>query len=186
MYVAGERQQREIATIKPRTISLKLSDVDCERIAKKAGTAGLTVAELLESFIGDLVCGTYSNGSDERDLALQWYERCGFGMFPEPTFIRYLIEDWREDSFIEDLDTLKMIKDDISYYESMESPSADDLKELALFKEDLTEYEKQIDEAYSDYVEWCRSEKPQSKEDAIKGAEAWRDELLKLKGDVAE
>lgn len=40
MYVAGE-QQREIATIRPRTITLKLSDADCERIAKEAGKAGL-------------------------------------------------------------------------------------------------------------------------------------------------
>lgn len=41
MYVAGEQQQKEIATIKPRTITLKLSDADCERIAKDAGKAGL-------------------------------------------------------------------------------------------------------------------------------------------------
>ncbi len=61
--------QEEMATIKERSISLKLSDADCERLLKKAAMCGLTVAELLQNFIGDLVDGTYSNGSDERMLA---------------------------------------------------------------------------------------------------------------------
>lgn len=186
MYVAGEQQQREIATIKPRTITLKLSDADCERIAKKTGAAGITVSELLENFIGDLVCGTYSNGSDERDYALQWYERCGFGMFPDATLIRYLIEDWQEDTFIEDLEEIQSMKDDIEYYEGMKNPDSDDLSDLQCAKEVLKEAESRIDEVYSDYVKWCREEKPQSKEDAISGVLAWRDELAKLKGDDAD
>lgn len=183
MYVAGEQQQREIATIKPRTITLKLSDADCERIAKKAGAAGISVSNLLENFIGDLVCGTYSNGSDERDFALQWYERCGFGMFPDSTLTRYLIDNWQEDSFIEDLEEMQSMKDDISYYEEMENPDADDLEDLKTAKEILAECESRIDETYSDYVKWCADEKPQSKEDAINGVIAWRDELLRLKGE---
>ena len=183
MYVAGEQQQREISTIKPRTVSLKLSDADCERIAKKAGAAGITVSELLENFIGDLVCGTYSNGSDERDYALQWYERCGFGMFPDATLIRYLIEDWQEDTFIEDLEEIQSMKDDIEYYEGMKNPDSDDLSDLQCARGVLKEAESRIDEVYSDYVKWCREEKPQSKEDAISGVLAWRDELAKLKGD---
>ncbi len=186
MYVAGDQQQREIATINPRTITLQLSDADCERIAKKAGAAGITVSELLQNFIGDLVCGTYSNGSDERDLALQWYERCGFGMFPDSTLIRYLIDEWQEDSFIEDLEEIQSMKDDISYYEAMENPDSDDLTDLECAKEVLAETESRIDETYSNYVKWCREEKPQSKEEAIAGVIAWRDELAKLKGGDTE
>ena len=37
-----------------------------------------TIGELIENFAGDLVGGTYSNGSDERDYADQWFERCWF------------------------------------------------------------------------------------------------------------
>lgn len=76
-------QRKEIETIKPRTYSLNLSDADVERIAKSAGSYGLTVSELLENFIGDLVAGTYSNGSDERMYAEQWAERCWFALDPE-------------------------------------------------------------------------------------------------------
>lgn len=45
---------------------MNLSDADVRRLAEKSGEGGLTISELLENFIGDLVDGTYSNGSDER------------------------------------------------------------------------------------------------------------------------
>lgn len=100
----GEKQQKEIETIKERTIKLKLSDADCERISCKAGKAGMTVGELLQQFIGDLVDGTYTNGSDERQAAEDWYNRCSFGMFPEKTFLNYLLEYGEMDTFLEKLE----------------------------------------------------------------------------------
>ncbi|MBA4698517.1 MAG: hypothetical protein H2212_03705 [Ruminococcus sp.] len=86
-----ESQETEIKTIEPRKLTLDLSDADVERIKEKAGAVGFTVGKLLENFIGDLVGGTYSNGSDERDLAQDWFDRCWFGMFPEKTFQSFLI-----------------------------------------------------------------------------------------------
>lgn len=65
MYDWGKEQEKEIATIKERTIYLNLSDADCKRISTYAAKANITVSQLLESFIGDLVNGTYTNGSDE-------------------------------------------------------------------------------------------------------------------------
>lgn len=49
-----EDRKKEIETIKERTLVLKLSDADCDRILQKAASHGMTVSELLESFIGDL------------------------------------------------------------------------------------------------------------------------------------
>ena len=49
---------------------MKLSDADCDRLARKCGEHGLTIGELIENFVGDLVGGTYSNGSDERDVEI--------------------------------------------------------------------------------------------------------------------
>jgi predicted DNA binding CopG/RHH family protein len=63
MPIMGEQQKKEIKTIKERKITVKLSDKDCNRLARKCGKHGLTVGELIENFIGDLVGGTYSNGS---------------------------------------------------------------------------------------------------------------------------
>lgn len=39
MYALREQQQKEIAAVKPWTITLNLSDAECERIAKEAGKA---------------------------------------------------------------------------------------------------------------------------------------------------
>ena len=42
----GEEQQKEIATIRERNITVKLSDADCDRLARKCGEHGLTIGEL--------------------------------------------------------------------------------------------------------------------------------------------
>lgn len=87
-----EIQQNEIATIKPRTFKLNLSDADVIRIFEKAGRAGLTPNELLEYYIGDLVYGTYSNGSDERMAANEWYDRCDFSAAGNSTFLKFVLD----------------------------------------------------------------------------------------------
>ena len=92
----GEEQKKEIETIRERKITVKLSDADCDQLARKCGEHGLTIGELIENFVGDLVGGTYSNGSDERDYADQWFERCWFGMFPEPTLLNHLLQWWKK------------------------------------------------------------------------------------------
>ena len=82
-----EDRKKEIETIKARTLVLKLSDADCDRILQKAASHGMTVSGLLESFIGDLVDGTFTNGSDERYLAEDWFNRCGFGRDDKRTLL---------------------------------------------------------------------------------------------------
>ena len=83
------KSEKEIETIKDRTLILKLSDADCDRILQKAAGCGLTVSELLASFIGDLIDGTYTNGSDERMLAQDWFDRCGFRQMADRTLLRF-------------------------------------------------------------------------------------------------
>lgn len=93
-----EEQRKEIETIRERNIGVRLSDADCRRIAEKAARVGMTVEELIASFIGDLVDGTYTNGSDERMYAQRWFDRCGFQMMAEETLLSWLVStggvDW--------------------------------------------------------------------------------------------
>ena len=113
MYSRGEQQQEEIKTIRPRTIDVKLSDADVKRVSELAGAHGLTVGKLIENFIGDLVSGTYSNGSGERMYAQQWFERCWFGMLPDLTFLRYLIEWGGLDEVIGAWENIKSTEENI-------------------------------------------------------------------------
>lgn len=110
----GKEQQKEIETIKERSFTLNLSDADIEKVWRKVGCVGLSISELLENFIGDLIDGTYSNGSDERELANQWFERCGFGMFPDKTFLRFLLEQESVDDFVESYRSLKNSEEQIA------------------------------------------------------------------------
>ena len=61
----GEEQQKEIETIRERKITVKLSDADCDRLARKCGEHGLTIGELIENFVGDLVSGRRRPSSSE-------------------------------------------------------------------------------------------------------------------------
>lgn len=116
----GDQQQKEIATIRERTFKLNLSDADVNRLALKAAEAGMTMEQLLVSFIGDLVDGTYSNGSDERDYAEAWYDRCGFSFYPANDLARLAKHDQLDSAVSEckayrdSIETLELLKRELA------------------------------------------------------------------------
>lgn len=142
-----EEQQTE--TIRERKITVKLSDEDCDRLARLCGTHGLTIGELIENFIGDL-CGTYSNGSDERMYAEQWFERCWFGMFPEHTLLSRLLfwEDEPED-YLKLVDNLEAAKKKKKYLE--EHPDEADDEEVGYLDDDIADWEEKLKEVREDW-----------------------------------
>ena len=60
--------------------------------------------------------GEQSNGSDERDLAERWFLRCSFGMFPDETFLRFLIKNRFDDVFFDAWDSIKSRSADVDRY----------------------------------------------------------------------
>lgn len=149
MYRDYSKQQDEIKTIRERTLKLKLSDADVRRLAEKAGAYGLTVSELIENFIGDLVCGTYSNGSDERDYAERWFDRCWFGMFPDNTFLKFLIEWGDVYHALELWDDIQQAKEEIDEIKS--HPEDYDEFELPAVQEDMDYWQEQLEEYFVSY-----------------------------------
>lgn len=165
-----QEQKQEIETIKERTITLKLSDADCDRIVKKAGLHGLTVGELLENFIGDLVDGTYSNGSDERDSAEQWFQRCWFSHMYEKTLLRYLL-DWEHD-----IDDFLTVYDELKLYETNPEKFAEEVADAKENGEKLW-FEKE----YIDYTEeFLKAHKDADMEKEIELCRKWLADLHKL------
>ncbi len=96
----GEEAKKEDETVAPRTFTVNLSDADVKRLYKKAAEASLTPEELFENFVGDLVDGTYSNGSDERMCAEEWYNRCWFSFDYFNSFLAYLVRECKYEDFI--------------------------------------------------------------------------------------
>ena len=64
-----------------RNFRLELSDEDVRSFTDKCRDDGTTPEEVLEGFINDLIGGSQTRGSDERMLARQYYDRCGYGYF---------------------------------------------------------------------------------------------------------
>ncbi|NOW07821.1 molecular chaperone GrpE [Clostridium beijerinckii] len=167
-----KEQEKEIKTIKERTITIKLSDADCERISEKAGRCGLTVGELLENFIGDLVNGTYSNGSDERYMAKQWFERCWFGMSPDDTLLRYLLGNWI------DVEEFLTVYDELKRYKTNPEEFAEEVKEAKENGEEMLWFE----EEYHDYIdEFIDTHKDADMEKEIELCQRWAADLEKMK-----
>ena len=156
----GEEQQKEIETIRERKITVKLSDADCDRLARKCGEHGLTIGELIENFVGDLVDGTYSNGSDERMYAQQWFERCWFGMFPKPTLLNHLLsEGYEPQHFLDALKNIETAKRDIKRSQKDIAEPTDEWKNIYhnKYNDDFTSYE--IVHTYSSLKEFIEHEK---------------------------
>ena len=193
--ICGEQQQKEIATIKPREMQLKLSDADVRRLAEIAARAELSVEELLESFIGDLVDGTYSNGSDERERAHSWYERCGYDYYNNYSFLHYLVEECEIEDFVDAWENAQSYQDDVTgtekeianpknnrdeytkgdgtpYYNSKEEYIADITSELEDFKEELNYSLDEIEEHWNKFLKWTSS-KDIDKDKEIKAVLEW-------------
>ena len=178
--IGGEQQKREIETIKERNIIVKLSDADCERIYKLCGEHNITVAELLESFIGDLVGGTYTNGSDERDYARRYFERCGFGMFPETTLLNWLLNMGYDiyDDFLEVIDDIENGYAELEDYKK--DPSVFDEEEIEFLKTDIEDWEQQITEIKTDFFK--NNEKADWEKEVEKVNEWWKEKERFING----
>lgn len=177
----GEQQKQEIETIKDRTITVRLSDADCERLYNLCGAHNITVASLLENFIGDLVGGTYTNGSDERDYARIYFERCWFGMFPESTLLNWLLNSAYDvyDDFLEVIGNIEAGYAELEDYKK--DPSVFDEEEIEFLKNDIQDWENQIVEIKKAFHK--KNEKVDWEKEVANVNEWWKSkELFKING----
>ena len=149
----SEEHKKEIETIRERNIKLKLSDADCDKISRLCGEHGIAVGYLLESFISDLIGGTHTNGSDERDLADSYFYRCSFGMFPEKTLLNMLLSSLYDGVdvriFLRLLEEIENAKKDLADYK--EDPDAWTEEEINFVKEDLESLYQRFEKIKSDF-----------------------------------
>lgn len=182
----GEEQRKEIETIAARTVVLNLSDADCKRISEKAGEVGMTVAQLLENFIGDLVNGTYTNGSDERMYAEEWFNRCGFAMFPSNTFLRWLIERISLEEVLGLWNDIQQAKEELAEGDAV--PGYWEPGERESILEDIDCWQKDIDEHWNEYVSFWGKVKHEvgAFEEEMKKVLDWQEECQRLMTGVSE
>lgn len=160
---------RETSVIKKRTFILPLSDAEVTRLYKLCGKAGLSPEELLASFVGDLVCGIHTNGSDEREYALGWFERCGFEYTAEKN-LRYLLNLGEEEAVIECCQELQDLKDELRD-ELLDEAS---LEEIHLEIKQKSEWLQQI---WTEYLRVSRNPTDLTLEDSMTKLLDWYSHL---------
>lgn len=169
-------QAAEIATIKPRTFTLELSDADVKRLYEKTAADGITPAELLQGFIGDLLDGTYTHGSDERMLADNYYERCCYDIGLERDFLQWALYEYRLDDITDLLEELESIESDLLYYEDYPEEAADDPDGVQAMKDAKADTEKELAEIYSEYAA-AKNTTGQSYSDGLDAIRRYLDEV---------
>lgn len=170
-----ERQTAEIATVKPRSFTLELSDADVKRLYEKAYTDGITPAELLQGFIGDLLSGTYSHGSDERELARAYYDRCGYDFGIYRSFLSWALYEDRLDDIADELEQIDDAENDLKYYaQHPDDPDGtpDFLQELQGYK---AEAESELQDLYNEYT--ATNKDPQPLNEGIAAIRQYMNEL---------
>lgn len=170
-------QEREIATIRERRVDLKLSDADCDRISRLCGEHNITVEDLLENFIGDLVCGTYSNGSDERDFARNWFERCWFGGFPESTLLNWILTSCYDvyDNLLEVMEDIENGCEELAYLE--QNPEEADEGEIDAWRIDIKSWKDELEEIKAAFL---RENESANWDQEVEAVKQWWDRRSKL------
>ena len=133
-----------------RTITVMMSDEDCRELADLCGEHGLTVGELLTNFIGDLIEGTQTNGSDERMYAKQWFDRCWFAHETKNTLLHHLLF-WGHDpkNYLGTLDSLVMAQMDMEAL--VGNPDGYDEEDMSFINDDITYFSERIKEMSEDW-----------------------------------
>lgn len=173
-----ERQAAEIATIKPRSFTLELSDADVKRLYEKTAADGITPAQLLQGFIGDLLDGTYTHGSDERELASAYYDRCCYEFSRTGSLLEWALYDYRLDAIADALEQIDDAAGEIEYYaQHQDDPDGtpEYLQELQGYK---AEAESELQDIYSEYA--AGKKEPQPLDEGIAAIRRYMDELQNM------
>lgn len=157
-----------------RTITIRLPEDDIEELCRKAGGADLTVSELLENFISDLVGGSRTNGSDERMYVRKWFNRCWSSMEQEKTFLSYLVD-------------YDLVDEAMDYWSDLEIYKGYDVLD-EYHKENMAYCQEDLEALFKDYKEEFPESSEQSVEAAMEKVVKWsreRDELLEGQKSIA-
>lgn len=131
-------------------IKIIISDKDNERLFDLLGRHGLTMGELFENVICDLVGD--GNGSDEREMMNRWFERCWF-FDSEVSLLKYCLNCGY------DVESIVSAYDDNEYYKKFPEELDEEDGEM-LFRYDfksIEEYQgKYPDQDIEEQIENCR------------------------------
>lgn len=130
---------------KKHTVGLDLTEQEAKELMCLAGRCGFTVGELLTAFVSDLVNSDRRHGSDERDLASAWYNRCGFEIDHASSYLTYLLTYGLMDEFKYYYDLLPSLERELA-----DEDTTDEEREE--IQEDVQDVKDEIQELWNEYL----------------------------------
>ncbi len=169
------RADRATEPLTPRQISLTLSDSDMTAFLDLATSSGTTPEEILQSFICDLVDGSQTRGSDERELAGEYFERCCYGLDAPQTFLRWTLSESRLEELSDCLEDIQYAEGEIEYYRTHPEDPDGTPDTLWKIEEGKTETASEMAALYREYVadQERRQDPVQSFEDGLAEVRAY-------------
>lgn len=150
-----ENVKAQETAVSARSFKLQLSDSDVRMLFEKAGGVGLTPDELLSNFVYDLICGTYTNGSNERMYTNEWFDRCGFSYGTEKTFLSYLLKNDILGYFFELRKNIADYQNDISDMELSDYDSKEEYdEEMKYINKCISDADEELQEMFEDYCSY--------------------------------
>ena len=178
-----EQQKREIETMEDRTITLKLSDVDCEQLFNLCGKRNITVTDLLQRFIEDFIGGTDINRREESVYARKYLEKCLFDMSPEATLLSLLLNKSYDvyHDFLGVIDDIEGGYVDLEHYKKY--PDFFNEADFAFLRGEIEGWERHIAEIKADFL---KQNETADWEKEVEKVEKWWKEKAAFKNEDAE
>lgn len=173
LYTKGE-------PLKKRSFSLELTEDTITRFIQKVYEDGTTPAEVLEGFINDLVCGSHTRGSDERELAAQYYDRCGYGFLfqgEHKTFTQWLLCDFSMEEAAAALEDKRDYEEEVKYLKK--HPEEAEEGELERLEGYIRNCTAKLEELHKDYAR--KTTKPETLEEGLKGVSDYMEVMNRAK-----
>lgn len=147
----NKRFEKAGEELKPRNITLSLSDNDIKEFFRFAYRNGTTPEEVLQGFICDLVHGSQTRGSDERMYAEQYFSRCLYGFQMPETFLMWVLDEDGMDEVSGYITEIDCASGDLAYYEK--HPEHADPEAIADAKEHKADMEQELFTCYAEYAD---------------------------------
>lgn len=167
-----QKQKTEIYECR---LTLKLTGEDADRLCRKAGEAGVSVPELLEEFIGDLIDGRHTGGSDERECADAWFERRYSMQCDDDDFVRYVLMHEDGERLLKIRQYIKEDEPDLQDEEYREDWDG--------IRENVEAWRSELEEAYAGFLEWSGRKRTEGNlEEDMQRLEDWKESVERFKG----
>lgn len=124
-------------TLRERELKLRLTDEEVKDLCREAAQRNTTVEELLEDFVANFTGSIRNRGSDERELAYQYVERCIYSFDHNESFLQWLSIYGDLESVLVSLNEIDVVSAHKERYEDAE--------------EELEYHKQEIEDAYKEY-----------------------------------